>query len=236
MAIKNISYETVIELLKKTTITTNDRFLLDSYTYTPLADFCNDIRPNELEKVRILEEKNLYRYINALSMILGIYGRETLMKVLITSPFCDMITELKNEYSGKEFEKSFIIVILKMILALKENGGNLFNGPVFEGQMPQKFMSFRNQTANEWFKNYVDTKIYILANIYEKASWEEAKAHLFANMAYQLHRCNPIKYNIDESLSMDDALRNILVKFIDEQGGDSSKIYNDNGEVISKVL
>ena len=44
MAIKNISYETVIELLKKTTITTNDRFLLDSYTYTPLADFCNGYR------------------------------------------------------------------------------------------------------------------------------------------------------------------------------------------------
>ena len=97
-------------------------------------------------------------------------------------------------------------------------------------------MSFRNQTAKDWFGKLVTTKVYILANIYEKASWEEAKSHLFANMAYQLHHSNPIKYNIDTNVSMNDALMNIMRKFIEEQGGNSSVIYSDNGEILSKAL
>ena len=55
-------------------------------------------------------------------------------------------------------------------------------------------------------------------------------------MAYQLHHSNPIKYNIDTNVSMNDALMNIMRKFIEEQGGNSSVIYSDNGEILSKAL
>ena len=221
--------------MEKSTISTNDRFQLDSYVSASLVEFCNDIRPNEIERVHTLEEKNLYRYLNATSIILGIYGEETFTKVLMKSPFSDVLYELKKEYSGKELEKNFIIIMTKMALALG-GGGTQIATPIFEGEMPQKFMSFRNQTAKDWFGKLVANKIYILANIYEKSSWEEAKSHLFANMAYQLHYSNPTKYNIDTNVSMNDALKNIILKFIDEQGGNSSVIYSNNGEILSKAL
>ena len=235
MAVNNISFDTLERLLEKSTISTNDRFQLDSYVSASLVEFCNDIRPNEIERVHTLEEKNLYRYLNATSIILGIYGEETFTKVLMKSPFSDVLYELKKEYSGKELEKNFIIIMTKMALALG-GGGTQIATPIFEGEMPQKFMSFRNQTAKDWFGKLVANKIYILANIYEKSSWEEAKSHLFANMAYQLHYSNPTKYNIDTNVSMNDALKNIILKFIDEQGGNSSVIYSNNGEILSKAL
>lgn len=235
MAINNISFETLENLLKKNSITQSDRFLIDSYVFTPLVTYCNDIRSNEEEKVHILEEKNLYRYLNATSVILGIYGREKLIKVLNTYPFLGVLEELKKEYSGKELEKMTIICMVKMLLALGGNSNNPIT-PIFEGEMPQKFMSFRNQTAKEWFGKFVTTKLYVLSSIYEKSSLEETRAHLLSSIAYQLHHSNSIKYNIDSRLSMDERLKNILIKFVKEQGGDSSIIYSNSGEVLSKVL
>ena len=236
MAVKNISLDELNELLGKNAITTNERFLIDSYVYTPLVNYCNDIRPNEIEKVRILEEQNLFRYINAVSIILGIRGESVLTKALTTSPVSDMLYELKNMYHGKELEKNSIIVLTQVLLALGGNGGSQIATPVFEGEMPQKFMSFRNQTAKDWFGHIVKSKLFILASIYEKASHEEAKAHLFANMAYQLHHCNPTKYPVDTNLPMNTALCNILEKFIGGQCGDSSIIYSKNGDILSKAL
>ncbi len=236
MAINNISFEILERLLRKSSISTNDRCQIDSFVYASLADFCNDIKPNEIEKVHILEERNLYRYMNAACTVLGIYGKDAFDKLLTTSPFNRMYSELALEYRGKELQKNFIIIMIKMLLALGGNGGNQIATPIFEGEMPQKLMSFRNQTAKDWFGKLVTTKAYILANIYEKTSWEETKAHLFVSIAYQLHHSNPIKYGIDANVPMNDALMNIMRKFIDEQGGNPSVIYSNSGEVLSKVL
>lgn len=236
MAINNISFETLERLLEKSTISTNDRYQIDSFVSISLADFCNDIKPNEIEKVYILEERNLYRYMNAACIVLGIYGKDAFDKLLTASPFNRMYCELTLEYSGKELQKNFIIIMIKMLLALDGNGGNQIVTPIFEGEMPQKLMSFRNQTAKDWFGQLVTTKTYILANIYEKASWEETKSHLFASVAYQLHHSNPTKYSINTNVSMNDALMNIMKKFINEQGGNPSVIYSNGGEVLSKVL
>lgn len=75
-------------------------------------------------------------------------------------------------------------------------------------------MSFRNQTANEWFDDFVNSKLVILSTIYEKSSFEETKAHLFASIAYQLNRNNPAKYHLNADIPLNDALKNILMLFI----------------------
>lgn len=236
MAVKNISAEEVQRLLTKNILSLNDRFLIDSFVYQPLVDYCNDIRPNEIEKVRRLEEKNIFRYLNASCIILGVYGMDILTKALATPPLSYVIQELQNEYTGKELEKNVIIVSVKILLAIGGHGGGQITTPVFEGEMPQKFMSFRNQTAKEWFGNFVNIHLFTLAAVYEKASSEEAKAHLLASIAYHLHQSNPTKYDIDANISMDDALRKILLKFHTEQGGDSSTLYSNTGEILSKAL
>lgn len=97
-------------------------------------------------------------------------------------------------------------------------------------------MSFRNQTANEWFDDFVNSKLVILSTIYEKSSFEETKAHLFASIAYQLNRNNPAKYHLNADIPLNDALKNILMLFIKKEGGDSSIIYSKSGEILSKIL
>ncbi len=62
MEVKHISFEELKKLLGKTLITQDERFLIDSYVTIPLTEYCNDLRSHEIEKVRYLEEKNIYRY------------------------------------------------------------------------------------------------------------------------------------------------------------------------------
>ena len=236
MEVKHISFEELKKLLGKTLITQDERFLIDSYVTIPLTEYCNDLRSHEIEKVRYLEEKNIYRYLNTYCIILGLYGQDTLSLTLTTYPISVLYQELKNQYHGRELEKNIIFILTKALLALKEKNSSQILKPHFEGEMPQKFMSFRNQTANEWFDDFVNSKLVILSTIYEKSSFEETKAHLFASIAYQLNRNNPAKYHLNADIPLNDALKNILMLFIKKEGGDSSIIYSKSGEILSKIL
>lgn len=234
MALKNISKEQLVTLLEKNSLTTEDRFLIDSFIYPSLVEYCNDLKPNETERVRLLEEKNIYRYMNTVCIVLGLYGKDTLTEVLNMSPFPEIMSDLRREYSGKLLVNNSIVILVKMLLGLGNQGRNIVT-PNFEGEMPQKFMSFRNQTAQEWFNHFVTMKIYPLATIYTKMGVDEAKAHLFSSIAYQLYHSNPDKYHVNLHLSMNEVLYAIIDQFLTEWG-DAGIMKSDNGEVLSKVL
>lgn len=230
--VRHISNDELVRLLDKSVISQSDRFLIDSNIDTPLVEFCGDLRPNEIEKARNLEEKNIYRYLNATSIILGLYGQDSLVKALTTSPVSDMVVALKEEYFGQERIQMSVRILPKVLLAL---GSREIAKPHFEGEMPQKFMSFRNQTAQDWYEKIINRKLAILSTIYIKGSAEEAKAHLLASVAYHLNNSNPSKYPF-VGANQNDALKNIVVKFINDVGGDTRIVYSNNGEVLSKSL
>ena len=119
-----------------------------------------------------------------------------------------------------------------MLLAL---GSREIAKPHFEGEMPQKFMSFRNQRAQDWFEKVINRKLAILSIIYIKGSAEEAKAHLFANVAYHLNNSNPSKYPFVGD-NQNDALKNIVAKFVNNMGGDTRIVHSNHGDVLSKSL
>ena len=237
MAIQNISAKELNNLLEKDTLTRNDRFLIDSYTYTSLVEYCNDLRANEVEKVRCLEEDNIYRYFNACCIILGLLGEDSLHKALISYPMSEIVDALKEEYHGRTLESLIVYTIPKALLDLegKRKGSQVLK-PFFAGEMPQKFMSFRNQTATDWFEGMVGTKLQILSRVYLKSSPEEAVAHLLANTAYQLHHNNPIKYQWDTNLSVNDVVGEIMTRFLNNNGGMPSIVYSKTGDILSKSL
>ncbi len=230
---ENLSVEELQRLLEKDHLTQNDRLRLDTNVDTSLVEYCSDLRANEIEKVRILEENNLHRYVNSCCIILGMYGEGSLFKALHTSPISDLLQVMKEEYSGEELIKNTVFILPKVLLAL---GSNQYVKPKFEGDMPQKFMSFRNQTAQEWYEKFVNRKLVILSTIYVRLSADDAKSHLLHNLAYQLHHNNPYKYPFRTDIQHEDAVMEILYKFLDENGGDTSIIYSDNGEILSKSL
>lgn len=106
MAINNISFEILERLLRKSSISTNDRCQIDSFVYASLADFCNDIKPNEIEKVHILEERNLYRYMNAACTVLGYMVKMPLISYLRLLHLIECILNLHWNTEVKNFKKT----------------------------------------------------------------------------------------------------------------------------------
>ena len=99
MTVKNISLEELERLLKNSRITTNERFLIDSFVYQPLIDYCQDIKFNEVERVHILEEKNIFRYLNVSWIILSVNGKEALEMYISTPPLSDALQQQKHKYN-----------------------------------------------------------------------------------------------------------------------------------------
>ncbi len=233
MTIKNISFNELKKLLDKNNLTTDERYLIDSYVHISLVDYCGNLNLYDKEKVQYLEEENLYRYLHAASTALGLYGN-ALEELLTHVPFSSLAFGFKNRYSGSRLERKAIELFIKMMLSCNSKAD--LNTPYFEGEMPQKFMSFRNQTAQEWFKEFVNINILILITVYEKMTIEDARVHLLASVAYQLHHNNPVKYAISSNMSIDEALKSILKKFINEKGKNGAYVYSSTGELLSKML
>ena len=81
--------------------------------------------------------------------------------------------------------------MIKMLLALGGSGGSQMATPVFEGEMPQKFMSFRNQTAKEdaIIANIVENSKIELPEEYIEAQLDMVMRDLTQRLAY--HDYNP---------------------------------------------
>lgn len=231
MLTETISFKNVQNLLNKNSLTTNERYLIDSHVQPSLVCCLSNLNYNEIEKVYYLEEENLYRYLFAAATALGLYGN-ALDTLLERPPFSYIAFGFRNRYCGSTLEKNAIELLIKMILS---NGKDI-STPHFEGNIPQKFMISQNQKGQEWFESFVHSNISILIAVYEKMTIEDARAHLLANMAYQLYHNNPQKYAIHSKMSMDESLKFVLKKFIQEKGNNGAFIYSDTGDLLSKML
>lgn len=210
---ETLKYSTAEEVdcvLSKNTYDDKDLYVLYKYVSPSLVEYCNDIRNDEINEVKVLEEYNLRRFLNATSIMLRI-DTEGYIKAITNLDFLETISEINKQYRDNEAEGLTIVILTKMLLAL---GSMEKYTPLFEGNMPQKFMSFRNHTANQWFNEVVSTKLQILYKIFLNSSYEGAKDFLFANLAFQLHYINPNKYIFIENIPLQDSIKIILNKFL----------------------
>ena len=211
-----------------------ERVQLDSFAMIPLADFCGDIRPNELLKVQHLESDNIFHTLNIIGSLLGMVSNEYLLPLLRMDPFSTVIMEAKKMYSGEELYRVLFYVLTRLLL----NNGNLLNGRKvsFQGEMPQKFMSFRQTTANQWFEKYVDLKLSTVWNVLTKLGIEDAHAHLLASTAYALYNSQPNEFNISNCSNLDEAIKYILTSWLTRRDGSSLQKFNQKGEILFKDL
>lgn len=232
MILRSITASEADMILQKNSLTRQDRFKLDSFTAISLTDYCGNIRPNEQLKVQRLEENNIYRVLNVLGAVLGMCNNEAYKLAVRMSPLSDMIAELKKTYSGIRLQEALFQVISKVLLSKDPLSGKVS----FDGEMPQKFGSFRQFTANEWFQKYVNVKVMTVWHVLTTMGEDDAKGHLLGSTAYALYQSQPSLYDISSFVDEDGAIKYILKSFLARKGSATIDKYNQKGEILYKNL
>lgn len=229
---KQINYDELVSLLKKQTLTRDDRFLVDSFTTRTLVDTCGDLKNNELMEVYKIERDNIYRFMISATTVLGVGGD---LKKIINLPISqEVLSEIRTmPNTDKEKEIIFIKAFTRLIISNQSNRSKL----LFVGKMPQKLFSFRQMNAEEWFENYVNFRLSIIGEIYEKFGQDETVSHIFSNTAYYLNKSQTFKYyQKSTDKNMNETLPRIVKEFCHEQNGDTSFLSKKPEKTLYKDL
>ena len=238
MVLKFIDFEEFKCLLDKPRLTQQDIFKVNSYPYISLAEKCGDIKSSELETVRTIADKNINGFLNIITTVLGLQNEETFRLILQKEPYPTIISTLKEDYSGHEYLSTAIAMITKVMLT-QSLGNYSPTKPInvkLDGKMPQKFMSFRQMTGDEWFLGFVDMKLYSFVKIFEKCGLDVAISHLIASVGYSFYYNNPSRYDISSCLTENDAIHKVLDNALTGKNDNIKQNYNQSGELLFKDI
>lgn len=238
MVLQFIDFDEFKRILDKPVLTQQDIFKVNSYPYLSLAEKCGDIKPSEINAVREIADKNIKFFFNIITTVLGIQQKDLFLQVLQRDPYPMLLSILKEDYSGNEFLYVAIPTITKVMLT-QSTGNYSPRKPVnikIDGKMPQKFMSFRQMSGDEWFSGFVDMKLYSFREIFKKCGLEKAISHLFSSFSYSFYYNNPSKYDISSCLTENDAISKVLNNALTGKNDNVLQNYNQKGELLFKDL
>lgn len=204
---------------KKEQISQTDRFKLQTYCRTPLADMCNGLTNEELKEVWFLESKNIFKVINAAGIVCGVYP--DLFAKLKLMPSANQLISAINEFETCAYERSrnMFTLLIKWLLAEFD----LKMKAKFTGKMPQKLFQFRQQTGETWFDDYVNLVAGVGGYVYASLGTEEAMAYVLSNTAYYLNSSQTFKYYRSSSdKNMDDTIYRIITLYLTDISEDKS--------------
>ena len=194
-------------ILAKERLTKEDVFKLCSYTPYTLVEKIGDLKNEELNEVYYLETKNVYAVLSVAGHLFGIFDNSKYLleqickteqgKHLLQNINYDLIVDAKLK-QGLAF-RLFAIYML--------SGLDVRNEPQFEGKIPKKMFSFRQMSAEEWFKNYVNFVTDVASRILNKSDAENTFMYLLINTAWYANKSQTFKYykkstdkNLEETL------------------------------------
>jgi len=238
MVLNFIDFEEFKRLLDKPMLTQQDIFKVNSYPFISLAEKCGDIKSSELETVRAIADKNINGFLNIITTVIGLQNKEAFRLILQKDPYPMIISTLKEDYSGTEFISTAIVMITKVMLT-QSLGNYSPSRPInvkLDGKMPQKFMSFRQMTGDEWFSGFVDMKLHSFIKIFEKCGLDSAVSHLIASVGYSFYYNNPSRYDISSCLTENDAIHKVLNNALTGKNDNIKQNYNQKGELLFKDI
>lgn len=236
--LKSISADDADNILSKGDMTLSDRFKLDSFTHTTLANEYNDLNHSELQELYRIEFQNLKKLLNCVAIMCGVY--EDGLKMLLSMDFTkEVISYAKNELKDEEEKNKCIFsCLLKYMMAdFKFYKNGLVGNPVFVGKIPSKLFSFRQATAESWWTKYVEIFKFASSNIYAKRGAEDAFAYALSNTAYYLNKSQTFRFFPKSTDSnMNDTIYRIVDEYLREMFGDNSMLKTKNGVTFYKDL
>ena len=233
--LKSISLDKAIVILEKEHITNSDLFKLSTFTHRTLADDYDDLTNSELNEIYRLERQNLYRIVNSVAILCGIYGEDAL-NILMQTHFAKVIlSEISDSGYTSELKNKLIFRFFLSFLMANCNEKKL-QSPVFEGKIPQKLFKFRQMTAESWLASYLKLFGEASSFIYSKRGAEEAFRYTIINTTYYLNKSQTFKfYPKSSDTNLNDTIFRIFREYIDEVSGNRD-ILNNGSSIFYKDL
>jgi hypothetical protein len=227
-------------ILEKKTLSLEDRFKIDSFTAYTLVETIGDLKNEELNEVYYLEAKNIYKVLNTVAYLLGIFdeSEQFMNRLMCDTNIQAMLNSIDGGTSDKEVrQEARFVLFAKYVLSLTPTGTNYQLKPVFDGKIPKKIFSFRQTSAEEWFENYVSLVLKIASKILIKMDAESAFTYVFCNIVWYLNKSQPFKYYAKSTdKNMNETIGRIFKEFIILVGGNSSYIKNSQSAPLYKDL
>ena len=234
----SISGDEFNRILGKEQISLTERFKIDSFTSYTLVDKIGNLKNEELNEVYYLEAKNLYRVMNTAALLLGVFNEASasLRNLTSSSDVRAMFCEIDASSSdNKEREKMKFSILANYLLSNCDMRNQL--RPIFEGKIPKKIFSFRQDEAEEWFKNFTTIIFHAASTVLVKMDAENAFAYVCSNIGWYLNKSQTFKYHKKSTdKDMNEAINRILKEFVISVGGDMSYIKNNESAPLYKDL
>lgn len=206
-------------ILSSPAIPVDIRYMVDSIIFPmTLVDYIGDFREHELNKVHRLEAENLFHMINAASIVIGDGDKKATEYLYSYKAVPEIISMINDDSNYDSLTKKTLefVMLTKFLLARRSSKNELEPDVKFHGDLPKKFLSFRQMKADEWYNKYIDM---VLVNTGKLLSKNESKNfaldYLVSNTIWYLNSSQPFKYYaVDSDLNQNRTIARLKVEFL----------------------
>lgn len=192
------------------------------YPFVSLIERCKNLSKSEYEKVKDIEDLNIFYFLSTVKLVCGI-GTEhelaTFHRAITEEPLRTAVLLGQAESNPTDKYITFMVNAIKILLSPKdgEGGGIYFRDPVnvgIVGNMPRDLFKSRQEIGNVWYKEFVNQKMELLFYVCKYVDKTKVFPIMMMSIAYSLYAYTPERYRILENSSEDENIHIILNSFI----------------------
>lgn len=189
------------------------------YPHRSLLSLCDDVTFYDKNKIKEIEDQNIWYLINSINLIFGLASNEQqklFNSNLTKEPLRTAVFLAQQETNPKYRFITFAETACKILLSYGGKPG-IFLDPIdvkISGTMPRNFFKSRQSIGDRWFNEFVDNKLTVLRLAYINISPEKAYSIFLKSIAYSLYNFTPYRYHIQFCKDENEALHRILNIFI----------------------
>lgn len=209
-------------LLEKENLKHEECYQLAYYPYVSLTNYCDITSPNEKRICKNIENKNIWQFIQIISLLFGVGSEETLEMLnreMRNEPLRSAIVASRLHPNSHERIIVYVETACKILLSIDKKGTspqNLINVKI-DGKMPFRLLSPNLQNkGDEWFQNFVNIKLITLRKAYNCIGSEKIYPFFLTSIASSLYFFSPSIYNISQCNDENEMLHLILNTFTNQ--------------------
>lgn len=180
-------------IFAKSKLSESDVYKLSSVTPYTLVEKLGELKREELNEVYLLETKNLYAILNTVSILLGLspYANR-LIENAINTPFVQRVLAGCDQADTSVMSTEALKYLMLSRFILSGCDPQAKFEPKFEGKIPTKIFSFRQMSADEWYRDFTNIVLSRTFIIWDKGG--DAFVYLIRNICYYLNKSQTFKY------------------------------------------
>ena len=189
------------------------------YPFVPLESYSKNLSVSEKNKIKRIEDINIYYFFNALRIVFGASSSEEskiFQRKLSKEPLKTAILLSKTKPSPIEQYISFIENACKILLSAHKGYSKYENilTVSITGSMPHDFLVSRQEEGNKWYRDFIDSKFKMFEKICYIGLKDKAFQLLVTSLAYSIYYFTPSRFYIPNDINENDSIYIVLSTFI----------------------